>query len=41
MYNNGQTGAPNHRFESDLAIYESFTSSQNWAPEGIGFCAPP
>jgi hypothetical protein len=41
MYNNGQTGAPNHRFTSDLSTYQAFTTSQNWSPEGIGFCAPP
>ncbi|MEO8485247.1 MAG: S8 family serine peptidase [Betaproteobacteria bacterium] len=40
MYNNGQTGAPNHRFTTDLALYQQFTTAQNWAPEGIAFCAP-
>jgi len=40
MYNNGQTGAPNHRFTNDLPTYQQFTSS-GWAPENIGFCAPP
>ena len=40
MYNNGQTGAPNHRFTSDLSTYQAFTTSQNWSPEGIAFCAP-
>ena len=41
MYNNGQTGAPNHRFTSDLLIYQHFTSTQGWSAEGIAFCAPP
>jgi len=40
MYNNGQTGAPNHRFTSDLALYQQFTTTQNWSAEGIAFCAP-
>jgi hypothetical protein len=40
MYNNGQTGAPNHRFTTDFATYQAFTTSQNWSAEGIGFCAP-
>ncbi len=41
MYNNGQTGAPNHRFASDFTIYQDFTTNKNWAPEGTGFCSPP
>ena len=41
MYNNGQTGAPNHRFTSDFATYQAFTTAQGWSPEGIAFCAPP
>ena len=40
MYNNGQTGAPNHRFTSDLLIYQDYTTTRSWAPEGIGFCSP-
>ena len=40
MYNNGQTGAPNHRFTNDLTTYQQFTAT-GWAPENIGFCAPP
>jgi hypothetical protein len=40
-YNNGQTGAPNHRFTTDLAIYQQFTSTLGWAAEGIRFCAQP
>ena len=41
MFNNGQTGAPNHRFTTDLALYQAFTTTQNWSAEGIAFCAPP
>jgi len=41
MYNNGQTGAPNHRFTGDFSTYQAFTTSQNWSPEGVAFCAPP
>ena len=40
MYNNGQTGAPNHRFTTSLAVYADFTTHQNWSGEGIKFCAP-
>jgi mono/diheme cytochrome c family protein len=40
MYNNGQTGAPNHRFSSDFPTYQDFTTNKNWAPEGTGFCSP-
>ena len=41
MYNNGQTGAPNHRFTTDALIYQDFTASKGWAAEGVAFCAPP
>jgi len=41
MYNNGMTGAPNHRFTTSLAIYNQFTTTMGWAPEGIRFCALP
>ena len=41
MYNNGMTGAPNHRFTTSLAIYTQFTTTLGWAPEGIRFCAIP
>jgi mono/diheme cytochrome c family protein len=40
MYNHGQTGAPNHRFTTDLATYQLFTTQQGWDPEGIAFCSP-
>jgi hypothetical protein len=41
MYNNGMTGAPNHRFTTSLAIYNDFTTNRGWAPEGVRFCALP
>ena len=41
MYNSGQTGAPNHRFTTNFATYQQFTTQLGWAPEGIAFCAPP
>jgi hypothetical protein len=40
MYNDGMTGAPNHRFTTSLAIYNQFTSSMGWIGEGVRFCAP-
>jgi serine protease len=40
MYNNGQTGAPNHRFTTDPSLYQQFTTAQGWSAEGIAFCAP-
>jgi len=39
-YNDGQTGAPNHRFTTDLALYQQFTTTLGWLPEGVAFCAP-
>ena len=39
-YNHGQTGAPNHRFTSDVNLYNDFVTNQGWDPEGIRFCAP-
>lgn len=39
MYNHGQTGAPNHRFTTDEALYTDFTTTKGWDPEGIAFCA--
>ena len=41
MYNNGMTGAPNHRFTTSPTIYELFTTTLGWAPEGVRFCAIP
>ena len=45
MYNNGQTGAPNHRFTTDYATRLAFSPALNWShegdgPVGVGFCAP-
>jgi len=40
MFNNGQTGAPNHRFTTSPATYQQFTTAQGWAGEGVVFCAP-
>ncbi len=40
MYNNGQSGAPNHRFTTSLAVYQNFTAQQGWSGEGVRFCAP-
>jgi hypothetical protein len=40
MFNNGRTGAPNHRFTTDLALYQQFIATPDWAAEGIAFCAP-
>jgi hypothetical protein len=31
MYNNGQTGAPNHRFTTKLSTYQQFTTQLGWA----------
>ena len=41
MYNHGQTGAPNHRFTTNFATYQQFTTTLGWDQEGIAFCAPP
>lgn len=40
MFNNGQTGAPNHRFTTNYATYLDFTTNRNWSGEGVVFCAP-
>ncbi|MFO1282940.1 MAG: S8 family peptidase [Burkholderiales bacterium] len=40
LYNNGASGAPNHRFTTDLGVYQSFIATQGWTGEGIVFCAP-
>jgi len=41
LYNNGMTGAPNHRFTTSVAIYDQFINSFGWTGEGIRFCALP
>jgi hypothetical protein len=45
LYNNGKSGAPNHRFTTDLAVRTTMLG-QGWIPEGFGplgvtMCAPP
>jgi hypothetical protein len=45
LYNNGQGGAPNHRYTTDLAAREQMIA-QGWVPEGLGpnaveMCSPP
>jgi hypothetical protein len=40
LYNNGMTGAPNHRYTTDLALYNQFVNTMGWAPEGVRFCVP-
>ena len=44
LYNNGQGGAPNHRYTTDLAVRAQMIS-QGWVPEGLGpnaveMCSP-
>ncbi|MCC7217978.1 MAG: hypothetical protein IT517_14470 [Burkholderiales bacterium] len=44
LYNNGQSGAPNHRYTTDPAIRADMMA-KGWVPEGFGaegvaFCAP-
>jgi hypothetical protein len=45
LYNNGQSGAPNHRYTTDLNVRTQMLA-QGWIPEGAGtigviMCAPP
>lgn len=45
MYNNGQGGAPNHRFTTDLATRNDFVANRGWVSEGAGpagvaMCSP-
>ena len=45
LYNNGQGGAPNHRYTTDLTVRTQMIA-QGWAPEGLGpgaveMCSPP
>ena len=40
LYNNGMTGAPNHRFTTSLAIHDDFVQNRGWVSEGVRFCAP-
>jgi hypothetical protein len=45
LYNNGQDGAPNHRYTIDLTVRAQMIA-QGWVPEGLGpnaveMCSPP
>jgi hypothetical protein len=44
LYNNGQGGAPNHRYTTDPAVRVEMLGrgyvAEGYGPEGIGFCAP-
>jgi hypothetical protein len=45
LYNNGQGGAPNHRYTTDLTVRTQMIA-QGWVPEGLGpdaveMCSPP
>jgi hypothetical protein len=44
LYNNGQGGAPNHRYTTDAAVRAAMIAA-GWAPEGYGpqgvaLCSP-
>ena len=44
LYNNGQSGAPNHRYTTDPAVRIDMIG-KGWVPEGfgtegVGFCSP-
>ena len=44
LYNNGQGGAPNHRYLTDLTLRDTMIQSFGWIPEGAGIgvigCVP-
>lgn len=45
LYNNGQGGAPNHRYTTDASARAQMIE-QGWIPEGLGasgveMCSPP
>ncbi|HEX6944789.1 MAG TPA: hypothetical protein VF196_01245 [Casimicrobiaceae bacterium] len=44
LYNNGQTGAPNHRYTTDPGVRADMMARgwipEGYGPEGVGFCAP-
>jgi len=44
LYNNGQSGAPNHRYTTDPAVRAEMMGKgwipEGFGPEGVGFCAP-
>ena len=44
LYNNGQSGAPNHRYTTDPAVRVEMMGKgwipEGFGPEGVGFCSP-
>jgi hypothetical protein len=44
LYNNGQSGAPNHRYTTDPALRTQMMGAgwipEGYGPEGVAFCAP-
>jgi hypothetical protein len=38
LYNNGQSGAPNHRYTRSTTVYEDFIANRGWIGEGVVFC---
>jgi hypothetical protein len=36
LYNNGKSGAPNHRDTTRLSIHENMVVPTGWTPEGTG-----
>jgi uncharacterized delta-60 repeat protein len=36
LYNNGQGGAPNHRYLTDEGVFYAMIGSDGWIPEGFG-----
>jgi len=39
LYNQGQGGAPNHRFTTEIAVRATMLAN-GWVSEGISFCSP-
>jgi serine protease len=40
LYNDGQTGAPNHRYTTDAGVRDQMLA-QRFVSEGVGLCSPP
>ena len=40
IYNDGQSGAPNHRFTTNSIVHDEFVSARGWISEGAVFCVP-
>jgi hypothetical protein len=44
LYNNGQSGAPNHRYTTDAAVRTAMLASgwlpEGYGPQGVSFCSP-